>query len=82
MSDTNIIQLAVMAAGGNEAVAAKFGISVFAVRAWGWRHSMPAKHITALCELAKPAAVIKPEAILGYMYSQKQAKARAAAESA
>lgn len=83
-SSTNIIQLAVMAAGGHETVAAHLRISVSAVRAWCWRNSMPSKYIASLCKLASPAAIIKPEAIVGYIHSQRMAKARAqaAAESA
>lgn len=78
-ASTNIIQLAVMAAGGPEPVAEHLGISVYAVRAWGWRHSMPSKYIATLCKLASPAAIIKPEAIVGYIHSQRMAKARAMA---
>lgn len=58
---SNIIRLAVLAAGGDNAVATEFGISRWSVRDWIRRSRVPSEKIRRLCDMG---GVFTPDQVL------------------
>lgn len=58
----DVIRAAVKIAGGDEAVAAHFGITSAAVRAWQSKASLPARYVRQLSE--KGGGIVSVDALL------------------
>lgn len=69
----NMIAIAVMAAGGRQAVAAEFGdVTPWAITGWQRTNRMPAHKIRPLCALG--GDVVKPDQLLAYIEECEAAK--------
>lgn len=68
----NMIKLAIMAAGGFEAVAQEFGITHWAVREWDKHRRVPPERIRRLCDLG---GVINANQILAQIEATAAEKA-------
>lgn len=73
MHTPNIIQVAIVAAGGAAKVASEIGISAESVRIWSRTHHMPQHHILRVSEMGQN--IIKPEELLAYIdWARKEKK--------
>lgn len=68
----NMIKLAILAAGGHEAVAEEFGITHWAVREWEKASRAPLMRIRRLCDMG---GVISPDQILEHIEAKAAEKA-------
>lgn len=57
----NVTQRAIEAAGGNQAVADKIGVTMPTVWRWGQNDRFKGRHVQALCDMTKGA--FKPEQV-------------------
>jgi hypothetical protein len=71
----NLLKLAIVAAGGNSVIAARYGMSRGMVSAWVARGSFPPDKVADLCGLG--GNVIKADSLLGYLADIAAEKARA-----
>ncbi len=76
---TNLIKLAIVAAGGNSVVSERFGVSGSTVSCWHKRGNLPIDHVRDLCAMG--GNFIRPEKLLVFMADRKAAIRKAEAEA-
>lgn len=76
----NVIELAIIAAGGGAEVSRAFVVSHGTPGAWVARHNVPSRYIQRLCAMGNNA--IRPESIIAYISEKDAEKAKAGGKAA